>query len=78
MAEIGAYEAKTHLSRLLERVELGERITLTRHGRPVAMLVPVGERRPSDEVVRELRRFREGRKLGGLDLRHMVEEGRRF
>lgn len=44
MAEIGAYEAKTHLPKLLERVEKGERFVITRHGRPVAELVPVSER----------------------------------
>ena len=42
MAEVGAYEAKTHLSRLLERVEKGERFIITKHGRPVAELKPVG------------------------------------
>lgn len=78
MAEIGAYEAKTHLSRLLERVERGERITLTRHGRPVALLVPAGRRRPVGEAIRDLRRFREGRKLGEFSLREIIKEGRRF
>ena len=76
--EVGAYEAKTNLSRLLERVERGERITLTRHGRPVAMLVPVDERRLPEEVVGEIREFRRGRGLGGMRLREMVEEGRRL
>jgi prevent-host-death family protein len=38
MSEIGAYEAKTHLPKLLERVEKGERFVITRHGRPVAEL----------------------------------------
>ncbi len=75
--EIGAYEAKTNLSRLLERVEGGERITLTRHGRPVAMLVPVEKRRPPEEVVRELREFRRGRRLDGMEVREMIEDGRR-
>lgn len=78
MAEVGAYEAKTNLSRLLERVERGERITLTRHGRPVAVLVPVGGGRPVGELVQGLREFREGRKLGEFGLRQMIEEGRRF
>ena len=41
MEMIGAYEAKTHLAKLLERVERGERLTITRHGRPVAQLIPV-------------------------------------
>ena len=75
---VGAYEAKTNFSRLLERVEGGERITLTRHGRPVAMLVPVEEKRPPEDVVRDLREFRRGRSLGGLSVRDMVEEGRRL
>ena len=38
---VGAFEAKTHLSELLQRVERGERVTITKHGRPVAQLVPI-------------------------------------
>jgi prevent-host-death family protein len=38
---VNVHEAKTHLSRLLERVEAGEEITLARAGRPIARLVPV-------------------------------------
>ena len=78
MLEVGAYEAKTNLSRLLERVEKGERITLTRHGLPVAMLVPVEEKRPPEEVIRELRNFRRGRRIGETGGRTLVEEGRRL
>jgi prevent-host-death family protein len=37
---VNVHDAKTHLSRLLERVEAGEEITLARAGRPVARLVP--------------------------------------
>jgi prevent-host-death family protein len=44
MVNIGAYEAKTHLPKLLERVEKGERFVITRHGKPVAELVPVTTR----------------------------------
>jgi prevent-host-death family protein len=40
MEEIGAFEAKNKLSALLDRVEAGEEIVITRHGRPVARLVP--------------------------------------
>ena len=44
---VNIHEAKTHLSRLVERVEAGEEITLARAGRPVARLVPyVARRRP--------------------------------
>jgi prevent-host-death family protein len=42
MTTVTAYEAKTHLPRLLREVERGERIVITRHGKPVAELVPVG------------------------------------
>ena len=41
MQSIGAYEAKTHLPRLLDRVAQGESVTITRHGHPVAQPVPV-------------------------------------
>ena len=43
MALVGAFEAKTHLSALLDRVSRGEKITITRHGIPAAMLIPVEE-----------------------------------
>ncbi len=46
--EIGAYEAKTHLPALLKRVALGESITITRRGKPVAELRPVGGRDPAE------------------------------
>ena len=78
MSEVGAYEAKTHLPRLLERVARGERITITKHGRPVAVLVPAVEgARPLTETIEALRRFRRGRRLDGLSLREMIEDGRR-
>jgi len=38
---VGAFEAKTHLSTLLERVALGEKIVIIRHGKPSARLIPV-------------------------------------
>jgi prevent-host-death family protein len=38
---VNVYEAKTHLSRLISRVEAGEEITLSRNGRPVARIVPL-------------------------------------
>lgn len=79
MAEVGAYDAKTHLPRLLERVARGERITITRHGVPVAELVPAAARReqPLRETIQALRDFRRGRTLGGLSLREAIDEGRR-
>ena len=49
MATVGAFEAKTKLSELLDMVERGEEVTITRHGEPVAKLVPV---RAVDEQAR--------------------------
>jgi prevent-host-death family protein len=79
MARVGAYEAKTHLSRLLDRVAKGEWITITKHGRPFAVLKPVSDQklRKLSEVIAELREFRRGRTLGGLSVREMIEDGRR-
>ena len=80
MHTVGSYEAKTHLSRLLELVAKGESVTITKHGVPVARLVPANAdpKRAPAEVIAELREFRSGRKLGKLSLRKMIEEGRRF
>ena len=79
METIGAYEAKTHLPKLLERVMKGERITITKHGIPVAVLQPPPALRKMEpkKVIAELRKFRENQTLKGLSLRDMIEEGRR-
>lgn len=77
MTTIGAFEAKVHFSALLDRVEKGERIVITRRGVPVAMLVPVSRRHMEPEhVVEAFRRFRRGKRLGGLPLRALIAEGR--
>ena len=79
METIGAYEAKTHLPKLLERVIKGERITITKHGVPVAVLQPLESERKIEpkKVIAELRNFRDTHRLNGLSLRDMIEEGRR-
>ena len=78
MATIGAYEAKTHLSQLLDRVASGERITITRHGAPVAELVPVEgvSTQERSEAIERLKQFGVGKSSGG-ELRAMIDEGRR-
>jgi len=79
MRTIGAFEAKTHLSELLDLVESGERVMITRRGRPVGMLVPaVAETSLSPlEASAALRELRRGVTLDGLSLRDLVAEGRR-
>lgn len=79
MATVGAYEAKTHLSELLVRVEAGESVTITKHGRPVAQLVPV-EPKATDvkKVIEDWIEYRKGVRLDGLSIREMIDEGRRY
>ncbi|MFZ1954219.1 MAG: type II toxin-antitoxin system prevent-host-death family antitoxin [Desulfobacterales bacterium] len=79
METVGAYEAKTHLPKLLERVQKGERITITKHGVPVAVLQPPEAENKVDtkSVIHELRKFREKHSLRGISIRDMIEEGRR-
>jgi prevent-host-death family protein len=69
MESVGAYDAKTHLPRLLEAVAAGESVIITRHGIPVAKLVPAGQQRPHPgEVIGSLRQARRGVTLGELSL----------
>jgi prevent-host-death family protein len=80
MTTVKAREAKSHFSKLLNRVARGERFTIIRYGAPVAMLVPVEEKvsklthREIVEGMRELRKRVRPRKMG---VREMVAEGRR-
>jgi prevent-host-death family protein len=75
---VGAYEAKTHLPRLLDEVAKGETITITKHGVPVARLVPPDEKEQRDvgEIIRALKELRKGKTLGGISIRELIEEGR--
>lgn len=77
MRQIGVYDAKTQLPRLLEEVERGETVMITRHGKPVARLVPVGARhRTAREAIDSLLAFRQEHTLDGLKVRDLIEEGR--
>ena len=81
MQSIGAYEAKTHLPRLLDRVAQGESVTITRHGHPVAQLVPV-ENEARDRARQAAQRILERRaRLGRTSIAELIEtlhEGHRF
>lgn len=77
LLEVGAYEAKTKLGTLLDAVEKGHRVTITRHGSPVAILGPVQQSvRPAvSETVSALRDFRRGRTLNAT-VNELIAEGR--
>ena len=77
---VGAYEAKTHLSELLEKVEAGEEIVITKHGAPVAKLVPVEKKASVEERAAAIRRIQKlGTRLSltGLKVKDLIAEGRR-
>jgi prevent-host-death family protein len=83
MDEIGAFEAKNTLSALLDRVEKGEEITITRRGKPVAKLVPAKpgfdreKARAAAEALRELSDSIDAPYFGWEEIKKMRDEGRR-
>ena len=78
MRTVGAYDAKTNLPRLLDEVAAGESITITKHGVPVATLVPARPgRKSASAAADELLRFRAAHRLRGVTVRDLIEEGRR-
>ena len=80
MLEIGAFEAKNRLAALLDAVERGEEVTITRRGRPVAKLVrheSTIDRSKAIEAVEQLRAMRKGVTLGDMTIKELIEESRR-
>lgn len=82
MKEVGAFEAKNTLSALLDLVERGEEVTITRHGKPVARLVPPRGQPNREEARAAAERIRErARKLKlGITLEEALawrDEGRK-
>jgi len=77
---VGAYQAKTHFSELLEKVEAGEEIIITRHGAPVAKLVPVKKEASTEEraaAITRIQKLGARLSLGGLKIKDLIREGRR-
>jgi prevent-host-death family protein len=76
---VGAYDAKTRFSELIERVAGGEEFTITRHGSPVAKLVPVKKQSTVEErrgAIERMREIAERTSLGGLKIKDLINEGR--
>jgi prevent-host-death family protein len=79
MREIGAFEAKNKLGALLDAVERGEEVTITRRGKPVARLVrpaPKLDRETAKAAAARIRKRRKGVTLRGLKIKDLVNEGR--
>ncbi|OGA19226.1 MAG: hypothetical protein A3I63_10670 [Betaproteobacteria bacterium RIFCSPLOWO2_02_FULL_66_14] len=81
---VGAFEAKTKLAELLDKVEAGETVTITRRGRAVAQLVivkPQDEQERMRKLIEEIKRTRVGRDRGagpGTTIRELVRAGRKY
>lgn len=82
MKTVGAFQAKTQLSQLLDEVEKGEAVTITRHGRPVAVLAPVASRarkKTGEQWLAEVKRLRKDIALGDkASIKQLIDEGRRY
>ena len=79
MREIGAFEAKNKFGQLLDWVERGEEVTITRHGKVVAKLVPPSpdfDRNKARRAVAGILELSKGVTLGGLKIKDLVNEGR--
>jgi prevent-host-death family protein len=80
MHEVGTVEAKNKLRSLLDRVEQGEEILITRRGRPIARLVPIEtgfDREKARRAAENLIARAKGVTLGGLKIKDLINEGRR-
>jgi prevent-host-death family protein len=85
MKHVGIFDAKTHLSSLVDEVEKGGEIVITRHGRPVAKLVSPEERHSPEKIARrkqaiaELREMarKRGLRVSQEEIKSWIEEGRR-
>jgi len=78
MTQVGAYEAKTRLSQLLDQVARGEEIIITKHGVPVAALKPLPDSRQQNPqaAIAAIKTFRKEHRLAGLSISQMIDEGR--
>jgi prevent-host-death family protein len=84
MVRVGSFEAKTKLSELLDKVEAGETVTITRHGKPIAQLVPAQPDHDPEAMralVEEIKRTRVGRGKPagpGTTIPELIKAGRRY
>lgn len=85
MNSVGAFHAKTHLAELLNQVEQGEKITITRHGNPVAILIPatpIDEKQKAKKLIDELHTLRRGKDKGkhvkNASLKDLIDAGRKY
>ena len=79
MRSIGAYEAKTNLSKILKRVSKGGSVSITRHGAPLAFIIPATKttEKSVEETIQALHNFSKKHSLGRLKLKKLISTGRK-
>jgi prevent-host-death family protein len=79
MQTIGTFQVKTHLSRLLDEVSQGMEFIITRHGTPVAKLVPISGKKRANilDTIEKMEAFQLKHALNGLSIKDMIGEGRK-
>jgi prevent-host-death family protein len=79
MKTVGIYEAKTQLPKLIDEVSTGSTIVITRHGKPVARLMPMAApKRNIDEIIDGFRQIRSETLSDSSSLKGLINQGRRF
>lgn len=76
--QINLFEAKTHFSNLIQRVQDGEQITICKHNTPVAKLIPITERPKIENIVEQIREFSKGKSLKPYTIQELRDEGRKW
>jgi prevent-host-death family protein len=78
METVGIYEARTRWSELIDKVGKGEEVTVTRHGVPIARIIPVdgAKKLAVRDAIAAMKEFGRGKSLRGLSLKKMIKEGR--
>jgi prevent-host-death family protein len=80
--QIGAFEAKTHFSKIIEQVERGDDFIVTKRGKPVAKIIPFVQekqmtRKEAIEALREMRKLYRGNP-GDDNIKDLINEGRKY
>lgn len=75
--KINLFEAKTHFSNLIQRVQDGEQITICKHNTPVAKIIPITERPKIENIVEQIREFSKGKSLKPYTIQELRDEGKR-
>ena len=77
---VGTFEAKTHLSQLLDEVQNGNEVTITKRGRPIARLIPYKKNKKGESVKKILESFNAIRESvkGEVNIKSYIVEGRKY